>query len=324
MSRRSVARAALCAAALAIAGCATHGPVLQPVAGAGLSPAVEIDATPFYPQRDYQCGPAALATVLVASGAAVTPDELVPEVYLPERRGSLQPELVGAVRSRGRLPYVLPESEAALLATLAAGIPVLVLQKLGAGPWPGWHYAVVIGYDLPRDRVVLRSGTTRRHEMSAAHFLATWDRASRWALVVLEPGVLPPAPDLARYMEAAAGLEAVGRLDDAALASEAAAREWPAEALPQLALANIAFARGDVAAAERGFRTATRLDPANVAAHNNRAEVLHRMGCIALARREIEAARALAGTGPLAKAVEATSARLTGEAATDAPGCPAD
>lgn len=324
MSRRRVAGAALGVVALAVTGCAARGPVLQPLGGAGLAPTMEIESTPFFPQRDYQCGPAALATVLVASGATVTPDALVAEVYLPERRGSLQPELVAAVRSRGRLPYVLPESEAALLATLAAGIPVLVLQKLGAGPWPGWHYAVVIGYDLPRDRVVLRSGTTRRHEMSGAQFLATWDRAGRWALVVLEPGALPPTPDLARYMEAAAGLEAVGRPDDAARAYATAARAWPAEALPQVALANIAFARGDIAAAERGFHAAMRLDPANVAARNNRAEALHRMGCVSLARREIEAARVLAGTGPLAPSVAATAAKLAGDAAADAPGCPPD
>ena len=113
------------------------------------------------PATDYQCGPAALATVLVASGAQVSPDDLVAEVYLPGRKGSLQAELIAAARSRGRLPYVLPPSLDDLLAQLAAGHPVLVLQKTGAGPWPGWHYAVVIGYDASRDRLLLRSGTER-------------------------------------------------------------------------------------------------------------------------------------------------------------------
>jgi len=321
---RPLASAALGAAALAIAGCATRGPVLPPLASAGVASRVEIDATPFFPQRDYQCGPAALATVLVASGAEVTPDRLVPEVYLPGRRGSLQPELVAAVRGQGRLPYLLPPSDQLLLTTLAAGTPVLVLQKLGAGPWPGWHYAVVIGYDLPRDRLVLRSGTTRRQEMPAAHFLATWQRAGRWAMTVHQPGTLPADADFARYMEAAAGLEAVGRGDDALLAYEAAANKWPGESLPQLALANIAYARGDLAAAERGFREAARLDPDDAAARNNRAETLRRMGCPSLARREIEVARVLAGTGPLAAAVAATADKLAGEHTADAPGCPLD
>src|SRR3569623_3188919 len=59
---------------------------------AELTHAVELAAVPFFPQERYQCGPAALATVLASSGAAVTADELAPQVYLPARQGSLQPE----------------------------------------------------------------------------------------------------------------------------------------------------------------------------------------------------------------------------------------
>jgi hypothetical protein len=312
------------AAALVIAGCAARGPVLAPVTASAGPAQVELETTPFFPQERYQCGPAALATVLSAAGAEVTADSLVPEVYLPGRQGSLQPELVAATRRHERVPYVLPPTLDALLATLDGGWPVLVLQKLGAGPLPGWHYAVVVGYDASSDQFVLRSGTERRKEMSAAHFLATWDRAERWALVALPPGTLPPAPDFARYMEAAAGLEAVGRLDAAGLAYEAAARAWPGESLPQIALANLAYARGDLAAAERGFHAAVRLNPRDAAARNNRAEVLRALGCHTLARREIEVARALAAGGPLSATVEATALAIAAQENGDASGCPPD
>lgn len=311
-------------AALAIAGCAARGPVLAPAMG-GAGPArVELESTPFFPQDRYQCGPAALATVLSAAGADVTADSLVPEVYLPGRRGSLQTELVAATRRHDRVPYILPPTLDALIAALDGGSPVLVLQKLGGGPFPGWHYAVVIGYDAPADRFVLRSGTQQRKEMSARQFLMTWDRAERWALVALRPGTLPPAPDLGRYMEAAAGLEAVGRLDAAGLAYGAAARAWPAESLPQLALANLAYARGDLVAAEQGFHAAVRLDPMDAAARNNRADVLRTLGCPTLAGREIEVARVLAAGGPLSATVEATARAIAAHAGGDAAGCPAD
>ena len=310
--------------ALTLAGCATRGPLLADLPAAGAAPAVELEQTPFFPQSQYQCGPAALATVLAAAGAEVTADGLVAEVYLPGRRGSLQPELVAAVRQRGLVPYELPQSTDALLATVAGGRPVLVLQKLGAGPWPGWHYAVVIGYDARRDRVLLRSGTERRLDDRARHFLATWDRAERWAMAVLPPGELPPQPDLARYMTAAAGLEAVGQAAAARPAYEAAARRWPEASLPRLALANLAYAHGDLAAAERGYREAADRDPGDAAARNNRAEVLRQLGCVARAAREIEAARALAAGGPLAGEVEATAAKIAAQAAVDAPGCPPD
>jgi tetratricopeptide (TPR) repeat protein len=298
--------------------------MLESRAGSGHPQRVELEATPFFPQEQYQCGPAALAIVLAAAAVEVTAESLVPEVYLPGRQGSLQPDLVAATRRYERVPYVPPPTTEALLAALDGGFPVLVLQKLGAGPFPGWHYAVVVGYDVSRDRIVLRSGTERRKETSARHFLAAWDRAERWALVALQPGTLPPAADFARYMDAVAGLEAVGRRDAAARAYEAAAREWPTKSLPQFALANLAHARGDLVAAERGFHAAVRLDPRDAAARNNRAEVLRDLGCLAVARREIEVARVLAADGPLSASVEATARAIAAEADGDAAGCPAD
>ena len=42
---------------------------------------LELRDTPFFPQEEYQCGPAALATVLAASGVAVSPDDLTGKVY---------------------------------------------------------------------------------------------------------------------------------------------------------------------------------------------------------------------------------------------------
>jgi predicted small lipoprotein YifL len=325
MAATGPVRTALAILALfAVAACTARGPVLAP-AMAGAGPArVELDSTPFFPQERYQCGPAALATVLSAAGADVTADALVPEVYLPGRQGSLQPELVAATRRHERVPYLLPPTLDALLATLDGGSPVLVLQKLGAGPFPGWHYAVVVGYDVAGDHFVLRSGTERRKVMPADHFLATWDRAERWALVALRPGALPPAANFTRYMEAAAGLEAVGRPDVAALTYEAAARAWPAESLPQVALANLAYARGDLTTAEQGFHAAVRLNPTDAAARNNRAEVLRALGCPTLARREIEVARALAAGGPLSATVEATALAIAAYQNGDAAGCPPD
>lgn len=325
MTVHGAARAALAfSAALALVGCASRGPLLEPATADAVADRVELAETPFFPQERYQCGPAALATVLAASGVDATADVLATEVYLPGRQGSLQPELVATTRRYDRVPYVLPPTTEALLATLDGGFPVLVLQKLGAGPFPGWHYAVVVGYDATLDRIVLRSGTERRKEMRALQFLATWDRAGRWALVALPPGELPPVADFARYMEAAAGLEAVGRGESAARAYEVAAQKWPAESLPQLALANLAHARGDLVAAERGFHAAVRLDPKDAAARNNRAEVLRMLGCLNLARREIEVARALAAGGPLSASVEATARGIAAQENVDAAGCPAD
>src|SRR5213075_792450 len=136
---------------------------------------VELKQVPFFPQSEYQCGPAALATVLNASGVKVTPDELVPEVYLPARKGSLQVEMLAAARRHGLVSYQLAPSFADLLREIAAGTPVIVLQNLGFKE--GWHYAVAVGYDYGNGMLQLRSGQNERQDLPFAMHELAWKRS---------------------------------------------------------------------------------------------------------------------------------------------------
>ncbi|HJU50574.1 MAG TPA: hypothetical protein VJ575_07595, partial [Pseudogulbenkiania sp.] len=77
-------RGLLLAVVLLLSACAT--PVVrQQLARTDLPRQVELTDTPFFPQEQYQCGPAALATVLTASGKTVAPEELTSQVYVPAR-----------------------------------------------------------------------------------------------------------------------------------------------------------------------------------------------------------------------------------------------
>jgi tetratricopeptide (TPR) repeat protein len=268
---------ALLPALLALAGCATAPASRGPPAG--LPESVELSATPFHPQTAHQCGPAALATVLGAAGAVIAPDVLADEVYLPGRQGSLQPEMAAAVRARGLLAYEAGPALEDLYAQLASGTPVLALQRLGAGPWPGWHYAVLVGYDSRSGTVILRSGKKERLQIDAERFEATWDRGGRWALAVLHPGDLPARADVDRYLRAAAALEAVPDPQAASRAYTAATVRWPGEPMPWLGQGNVAAGQGDWEDAERAFRAALELDRSSAAALNNRAESLRQLGC---------------------------------------------
>jgi hypothetical protein len=106
-------------AALLLASCAHRVP-LPDTRVASLPPRVELADTPFFPQQRYQCGPAALATVLNACGVAVTPEELVSQVYLPARQGSLQAETRRA--PPGLLAGAFEPELDALLEEVAVGI----------------------------------------------------------------------------------------------------------------------------------------------------------------------------------------------------------
>ncbi len=264
-------RAALPALVILLAGCA--GTPLQ-YAELPLEEheprQIELKDTPFHPQDAYQCGPAALATVLESSGVDdADPDALARQVYLPERRGSLQSELLGATRRAERVPYPMAPRLSDLLEELRAGHPVLVLQNLRLPQWPEWHYAVVMGYNLDEEEVYLRSGEEERQVLSLHRFERTWQLADYWAVVVTRPGTVPATATVSRYLEAAATLEEQGRLEAAHTAYAAAREQWPKEPAPHLALGNVAYRSGDYDRALEHFQSAVSADPDMAAAHFN-------------------------------------------------------
>lgn len=254
---------------------------------------IELADAPFFPQQEFQCGPAALATVLVDSGVAVHPEELISRVYLPERQGSLQPELLAATRRYDRIPYVIPPEFPALLAEVSHGRPVLVLQNLGVKAFPVWHYAVVVGYSQERSEVVLRSGTDERRVTSAGTFANTWRRSGYWGMVALQPGDLPATEDSKGYLRAIAAAESAGRTDLSEVSYRAAAEHWPDSSLAWLGLGNSAYARGEHDAAERMYRHALEIDSGNAAALNNLASAIAQQGRCDEAQQLVTAAMAL-------------------------------
>ncbi len=119
------------------------------------------------------------------AGRESTPEALVPQVYLPARKGSLQAEMLATARRHRLVAYPLAPRLEDLLREIAAGNPVVVLQNLALDWAPQWHYAVAIGYDLDAREIVLRSGVTRRLAMTLDTFERTWARSGHWAMLAL-------------------------------------------------------------------------------------------------------------------------------------------
>ncbi len=288
-------RAALSALVLLTTACATPPQTAALRSAAIPYRPVELTKVPFFPQEDYQCGPAALATVLVWSGVAVTPDELTPQVYLPSRKGSLQIELLGATRRHDRIPYVLQPRLTALLSEVSAGHPTLVLLNLGLSWYPVWHYAVVIGYDLEHNQVIMRSGRLPRDVVSFELFERIWARSGYWALLVMPPDQLPATAEEIPYLKAVTELERLKQWRPAARAYETALKKWPDSLGAALGLGNARYALADLAGAEQAFRVAVEHHPDAAPAYNNLAQVLAEEGHYAEAERMILQALKLGG-----------------------------
>ena len=264
----------LLGACLLLAGCATPQLASLPLQLPPSTPAhSELAAVPFHPQEDYQCGPAALATTLEYAGVATSPEALVPQVYLPGREGSLQTEMLAAARRHGLTAYRLAPRLADLLQEVAAGTPVIVLQNLSFGFAPTWHYAVVVGYDLPREEIMLRSGRTRRLAMPLATFERTWARSDYWAMITLQPGTLPVTAAESRYVESVAALERIAPAA-ARRAYATAIERWPGNLAARIGQGNVAYALRDLPGAAASYREAISQHPDAADAWNNLAQTL--------------------------------------------------
>lgn len=244
----------------------------------GVAVKTELVEVPYFPQLEFQCGPAALATTLVHAGVQVTPEELERWVYLPERQGSLQVEMLAASRRYNRVSYPLAPRFDDLLREVAAGNPVIVLQDTGFGPTVNWHYAVVVGFDYAAGELYLRSGETKRLAMPFTVFEYTWKKSSYWAMVTLPPKRIPETATEAGYLAAIVAMERVGEPGAVLTAYSALLDRWPGSAAAGIGLANRHYLGGDLSGAEAVLRRALAHHPDSVAVLNNLAQTLSDLG----------------------------------------------
>lgn len=296
---------------LLVCGCAAFAPqstALRTQLPAGLPLSAEIRDAPYFAQTEYHCGPAALAMVLNSAGgsanAKVTPDQLVEQVYLPGRQGSLQVEMLAAARRNGMVAYVLEPNISALLLEVAAGTPVVALENYGVPYYPVWHYSVAIGFDLGRAEIIRHSGRLERKSTPLSIFEYFWRQEGRWAMVATPPERVPVTATEQRYADAVIALEKTGQTQRAAIAYDAMLERWPGSLAALMGRGNTAHALGDLALAETSFRQATALHATAAAAFNNLAQTLLDRGKVDEARLTVE--RAVNLGGPLRARAQAT------------------
>ncbi len=252
MRRRACLAAAL---APALGGCALLPS--SPMAGAlradagGLPRRHHLKGVPFFAGQDTLCGPVTLAAAIQAAGVPADPAALAPRVLLPGRGGSLQTEMLAAPRALALVAVELPPRLDAVLATVAAGTPVVLLLNLGLSVWPRWHYALLTGHDLDRGEAWLHSGEQADQRWDLTPLETTWSRSGHWAFSVHRPGDWPPQVDEAAALQALLGLDRAGAPTPARLAAwRLAQARWPRRLSMAVGLAQALADDGQDRAAE--------------------------------------------------------------------------
>ena len=256
--------------------------------------AATIPGVPAFAQEKNQCGAAALASVLAWSGVQIQPDDLVPLVYNPQRKGTLQSAVISAARRQGRIAYRI-HGPRPLNSELQAGHPVLVLMNRGLKWWPVWHYAVVCGYSEERSEVLVAQGKADKQHIAWSFFSRMWKRAESWGLLVLRPDDLPATATKDSWIRAVAGLEQAGEYAHALTGYNTALKKWPQSLGAMLGKANCHYALDRLEQAETALRRAAAAHPDSATVHNNLAHVLLKQGKLQNAMESVQTAQEIGG-----------------------------
>jgi ABC-type bacteriocin/lantibiotic exporter with double-glycine peptidase domain len=170
---------------LAVWGCSTFRHVDWENDRAGLH---VVENVPYYRQAgSYDCGPAALASLLAHRGRTMVPERIAGEVASPALRGSLLPDLENYARRQGFATRSGRGDLELLRQAIGEGRPVLIPLEMGIRPVSSPHYVVVFGYD--EGGFLVHAGDKE------AVFIATGELDRRWAvlnrLFLLIEGELP-------------------------------------------------------------------------------------------------------------------------------------
>jgi hypothetical protein len=231
---------------------------------------VEIPNVPFVDQSAGECGPAALTMAMNWAGHPITVDQVSSEVMTPEKKGSLQEDLISASRREGMMAVRI-EGTNALIKELAAGHPVIIFENLGLNWYKQWHYALIYGYDLKNVQFIQNSGHDAGEHTDMSVFERSWKLSDYWGLVVLPPSETSAAANEIENMKAAAGLEQAGRDEAASLAYHAVLKRWPTSLGALVGLGNLAYKKQDFKAAVGFLKEARTAHPdSEMVAHNLR------------------------------------------------------
>jgi len=144
-----------------------------------------VEGVPFYPQEEYQCGPASLAGVLNYYGLGVTPADIAAEIFSRQARGTLDMDMLFYAQKRGMKAEQYGGSIEDLRHNIDSRQPLIILIDRGFWVYQKSHFMVVVGYD--EKGVVVNSGKEEHQLLSQESFAKIWEKTKFWTLKITPP-----------------------------------------------------------------------------------------------------------------------------------------
>ncbi|MBI2400120.1 MAG: C39 family peptidase [Deltaproteobacteria bacterium] len=165
--------------AACLLGCAGHVDAVKPES-AGLY----IEGVPFFPQDEYMCGPAALASVIGYYGSSSGMKDVAVEVYSEKLKGTLPMDLLLYAKAKGFEAKYYKGSMNGLKESLTRGEPLILFLNLGYSFYPVGHYIVAVGMDQVAGVVFAHSGTEKEQAFTMKELEKSWAKTGYSTLLV--------------------------------------------------------------------------------------------------------------------------------------------
>lgn len=141
-----------------------------------------IENVPFYPQVEFQCGPASLAGVLGYYGTVVSPDDIAHDIFSRSAQGTLGMDLSLYAEKRNFSAHQYHGSLQDIKDTILKKHPLIILADYGFWALQQNHFMVVIGSS--GDGVIVNSGKERHKYIANAELMRIWQRTKFWTLLI--------------------------------------------------------------------------------------------------------------------------------------------
>lgn len=287
----------LCVLALCLGGCTPlQTRQLRDDAAIASVPKTHRLNVPFVKQTHRHCGPATVSMVMQFYGRNAMQADVVDAVFDQAKLGTFQTDVVAYLRSQGFLPYVLPPHISEVIQAVADGYPVIVMQNLGFNVptklLSRWHYAVVVGYDLSQQEMILHSGPFESYRLPFKTFERTWARSGYWALAAwpVQREIKAQWLEPSKYLKALIDVDELGALPTPIQAYAHFTASHPNYPRAWFRLGNHQYPQQPQASLHsfaNAVHYAAKVEPSH---WNNLAFVAHQQGCSALAAMAITCA----------------------------------
>ena len=144
-----------------------------------------IDDVPFFPQEDYYCGPATLASVINYLGSQVSQEEVAGKVFTPKLKGSITVDMLNYARRTGFDASSYVGNIQDIRKEIDNRHPLILYIDLGYPIFPSGHYIVVVGYDDSKEGVIAYSGRDKDLFIPYKKLMKSWEKTGYWTLLIL-------------------------------------------------------------------------------------------------------------------------------------------